>query len=117
MKTIALSVTALLVITAFPVVHAENTESTARFLALEFYDLDLNTHSDAVTLYGRLRTAALRVCASQRGISLRERQQHDACVDHALQSSVAKLDRPVLSRYAAEHSGRHIARERIADGR
>jgi UrcA family protein len=115
---IALSVAALSGIFALNVAHAENenSEPTAQTLAVQFDDLDLNTHKDAVTMYDRLHLAAMRVCSTERGVSLREHLQYSACVDRAVGASVARLDRPVLSRYAAEQSGR-VAEERVAKRR
>lgn len=114
MKTLtALSVAALLGAFALNVAHAENSEPTAHALAVQFADLDLTTHKDATRMYERLHVAARRVCSTERGLSLREHLQYSGCVDRAVEASVAKLDRPVLSRYAAEQSGR-IAEERVA---
>ena len=108
----AISVAALLGALALNVAHAENSEPTAQALAVQFDDLDLTTHKDAITMYDRLHLAANRVCSTERGVSLREHLQYSGCVDRAVQASVAKLDRPVLSRYAAEQSG--VAEERVA---
>ena len=114
MKTVTvLSVAALLGALALNVAHAENSEPTSQALAVQFDDLDLTTHKDAITMYDRLHLAASRVCSTERGVSLREHLQYSGCVERALQASVAKLDRPVLSRYAAEQSGR-VAEERVA---
>lgn len=114
MKTfVALSVFALLGMSTLHVARAENSEPTDRALAVQFDDLDLTTHRDAITMYDRLYVAARRVCSTERGVSLREHVQYSACVDRAVDASVAKLDRPVLSRYAAEQSGR-MAEERVA---
>jgi UrcA family protein len=117
MKTFtALSVATLLGTFALNVAYAENSEPTAQALAVQFDDLDLTTHKDAVTMYERLHVAAMRVCSTERGVSLREHLQYSACVDRGVQASVAKLDRPVLSRYAAEQSGR-VADEQVASDR
>jgi UrcA family protein len=109
----ALSVAALSGIFAVSVAQAENSEPTAQALVVQFDDLDLTTHKDAITMYDRLHLAAMRVCSTERGVSLREHLQYSACVDRAVDASVAKLDRPVLSRYAADQSGR-VAEDRVA---
>jgi UrcA family protein len=75
-------------------------------LTVPFDDLDLNRHEGAVAMYDRLHLAASRVCASQRGLTLRERQQFAGCMERAMSASIASVDRPVLSRYAQERSGR-----------
>lgn len=75
-------------------------------LSVPFDDLNLNRYDDAVAMYDRLHRAATRVCASQRGLTLREREQFSGCVDRTMEASIASLDRPVLSRYAHERSGR-----------
>ena len=114
MKTLTvLSLAALLGASALNVVHAENSVPTTQALAVQFDDLDLTTHKDAVTMYDRIHVAANRVCSTERGVSLREHLQYLGCVDRAVQTSVTKLNRPVLSRYAAEQSGR-VAEERVA---
>jgi UrcA family protein len=114
MKTLtALSVAALLGTLALNVANAENSEPTHQALAVQFDDLNLTTHEDAITMYDRIHVAARRVCSTERGVSLREHLQYSGCVDRAVQASVAKLDRPVLSRYADEQSGR-VAEERLA---
>ncbi len=117
MRTLAaLSVAAWLSTVALNVAHAENSEPTDQALAVQFDDLDLTTHKDAITMYDRIQVAATRVCSTERGVSLREHLQYSGCVDRAVQASVAKLDRPVLSRYAAEQIGR-VAEERLAKRR
>lgn len=118
MKTFTvLSVAAALLGTfALNLAHAENSAPTDQALAVQFDDLDLTTHKDAATMYDRLHLAAMRVCSTERGVSLREHLQYSACVDRGVQASVAKSDRPVLSRYADEQSGR-VADERVASGR
>jgi len=75
-------------------------------LTVPFDDLDLNRYEGAVAMYDRLHRAAQRVCAPQRGTTLREREQYAGCVERAMDVSIAKLDRPVLSRYAHERSGK-----------
>lgn len=91
--------------------HAADLAETADFvptisLAVPFDDLDLNRYEGAVAMYDRLHRAAKRVCATQRGRTLREREQYAGCVERAMDASIAKLDRPVLSRYAHERSGK-----------
>lgn len=84
-------------------------------LFVPFEDLNLNKYEGAVTMYDRLHVAAKRVCGSLRGATLRDRSQYEGCVDRAVQTSIAKLDRPVLSRYAEERSGKPGA-PRVASG-
>lgn len=75
-------------------------------LTVPFDDLDLNRYEGAIAMYDRLHRAAKRVCATQWGTTLRERAQYDGCVERALNTSIVSLDRPVLSRYAQERSGK-----------
>jgi UrcA family protein len=75
-------------------------------LSVPFDDLNLNRYEGAAAMYDRLDHAAKRVCATQRGTTLREQQQYAGCVQRAMQASIAELDRPVLSRYAQEHDGK-----------
>lgn len=75
-------------------------------LTVPFDDLDLNRYEGAVAMYDRLDRAAKRVCATQRGTTLREREQYAGCIERAMNASIARLDRPVLSRYAQVRSGK-----------
>lgn len=75
-------------------------------LTVPFDDLDLNRYEGAVAMYDRLHRAAKRVCATQWGTTLREREQYAGCVERAMSATIARLDRPVLSRYADERSGK-----------
>jgi UrcA family protein len=75
-------------------------EEAPKSLTVQFADLDLNKDAGAAALFNRIRGAALKVCSTYRGgPTLRDKQQHAACVDFALSNAVARVDRPELTEY------------------
>ena len=90
------------------VLNAAYAEEAPKSLTVQFADLDLSKDAGAATLFNRIRGAALKVCSTYRGgPTLRDKQQHAACVDFAMSNAVARVDRPelteyVTSRYAIE---------------
>ncbi|HEV8332683.1 MAG TPA: UrcA family protein [Steroidobacteraceae bacterium] len=72
---------------------------------VSYADLNINGEAGARTLYGRLRMAAAQVCAPLKGGSLAQKANSRACFDQAIERSVAKIDKPVLTAY-------HLSRTR-----
>ncbi|MEM7500906.1 MAG: UrcA family protein [Pseudomonadota bacterium] len=66
---------------------------------VQFYDLNLETVSGAVTLYSRLQRASRKACdlRSRRVHSLQEASDAKRCYRDALSLAVEKIDRKMLT--------------------
>jgi UrcA family protein len=73
---------------------------------VSYADLNINSEAGARTLYGRLCIAATEVCAPLKGGSQREKATWRACVDQAIERSVGKIDKPVLTAYHLSRTGK-----------
>jgi UrcA family protein len=60
-------------------------------------DLNLNNEQDAKVLYHRLRFAAREVCTPFESGELDLRRIWQTCVDHAVASAVAQINRPMVT--------------------
>lgn len=116
---ITLAGTVVLSLIAVNAAQASDTPDTPKSLTVQFADLDLSKPEGAATLFGRMRSAAQNVCrAHQGGTTLRDKQSHEACVEFALSNAVAKVDRPVLTKYVVSRSsGKRKAPIQVASGR
>ena len=77
-------------------------DEAQKSLTVQFADLDLSKDAGAAALLNRIKWAALSVCSVHRGgTTLRDKQQHAACVEFALSNAVAQVDRPKLTEYVA----------------
>lgn len=82
------------------VLNAAHADDAPKSLTVQFADLDLSKDAGAATLFNRIKGAALKVCsAHSSGTTLRDKQQHAACVEFALSNAVARVDRPELTEY------------------
>ena len=80
------------------------------FIKVHFADLDLTRSEGAAVLYQRLAGAAKTVCTSLEGRDLASQMRFKSCMKTAIGSAVAKVDRPVLTKYYKTHTnGRHSA--------
>jgi UrcA family protein len=66
-------------------------------ITVNFKDLDLASGAGAETLYGRLRTAARRVCGKADLRDLRTVGELKRCRTEALDAAVAKINHPRLT--------------------
>jgi UrcA family protein len=64
---------------------------------VKFDDLNITTAAGAKVLYRRIQTAAVEVCPAQMSYSLRMEQAQRACVDHAIDNAVRKVNSPALT--------------------
>jgi len=64
---------------------------------VKFDDLNIATPAGAKALYHRIQTAAVEVCPTQMSYSLRMEQAQRACVDHAIDNAVKKVNSPALT--------------------
>jgi UrcA family protein len=78
------------------------------FTGVQFADLDLTRSEGAAVLYHRLAAAAKTVCVSLDGRDLASQMRFKGCVETAIGSAVAKVDRPALTAYyKARTNGRN----------
>ncbi len=75
-------------------------------LTVQYGDLDLNKPQGVDALLKRIKSAAKDVCSEFEGRTQREKQLHSQCVDQAVSTAVARVNRPALSQYLAERSSK-----------
>lgn len=101
MKKILL-VAALCLPLAAPLAMAEDAPGAAdaRAITVAYDDLDLSASDDAAQMLARLRRAAFRACSSPEidTPTPEARRQSQACRADAVESAVAQLDAPELTR-------------------
>jgi UrcA family protein len=77
---------------------------------VNYADLDVNQTQGAAILYGRIVSAAHRVCSpfepSDRAFQFRMKALYDSCVTKALTDAVTKVNQPALTEYAMNKGGR-----------
>ncbi len=71
----------------------------AKQYVVRFADLDLSKMAGASALYVRLQHAARAVCHPLESRELALATKYRACVDQAVTSAVASVNRPMLSEY------------------
>lgn len=71
----------------------------AKQYVVRFADLDLSKMAGATALYVRLQHAARAVCDPLQSRELALAAKYRACVDQAITSAVASVNRPMLSEY------------------
>ena len=93
---------------------ADQSDGEPLTKVVSYADLNLNGESGARVLYGRLRMAAVQVCAPFKGDTLLEKTNWRECVGQALARSVAKIDEPVLTAYHLSRTGKTEPTSRVA---
>lgn len=83
-------------------------------LVVHFADLDLSRSDGAAVLYQRLKVAAETVCFPLDDRALARHRLFSACVQNAISSAVAKVDRPALTTYYKAQQGLRNATIKIA---
>lgn len=83
-------------------------------VVVHFADLDLSRNGDAQVLYQRLNRAAERVCAPLDDRDLARHMRFMACVQGAISTAVATVDRPALTAYNEMKTNRRNAAIQIA---
>jgi len=82
------------------VLNTAHADEAPKSLRVQFADLDLSREAGAAALFNRLKGAARAVCSAHSGgTTLRDKQQHAACLEFALSNAVARVDRPELTEY------------------
>lgn len=77
-----------------------------------YSDLDISLAADAKVLYGRLKSASRRVCGLKSlriSGTVRILADQRQCYRHSLETAVASLDKPALSRIHASYQSRPVA--------
>ena len=92
---------------ACTVAHADATVVVERHAApsvtVSFRDLDLQRSGDVARLYRRLKAAADLVCGPRAfNVFYNTLPKYQACVDDAVQRSVAHINQPALSAYSRQ---------------
>src|SRR5215469_12028392 len=102
----ALAVTAALVLSAAPSVHAAKGYE-AHSTVVRYGDLDLNQPAGVRKLYERIRRAARMVCSGRDASSMdslsalnAERAEYRSCVEEAIDSAVRGTGQPNVTVYA-----------------
>jgi len=93
--------------------HADAPQDL-RLINVHFADLDLTRSEAAAVLYQRLAGAARTVCTSLEGRDLASQMRFKGCVDSAIGSAIAKVDRPVLTTYYKTRTNRRQTAVQIA---
>lgn len=105
MKLATALVTSILSLMTLDARGAAPTEDTYS-ITVRFADLDLHRQDGIAELYLRIHRAARRVCTRQAVDQRVEDQYFAACVTRAVSTAIARIDRPMLSDYAAQLGGK-----------
>jgi len=94
-------------------------DDAPKSLTVQFADLDLSKDAGVARLFDRLKGAARKVCSAHSGgTTLRDQEHYAACVQFALSTAVARVDRPELTEYVvALHSAEKKATTKVASRR
>jgi UrcA family protein len=65
-------------------------------VTVKFGDLDISRPQGAVALYGRIRSAAEKVCSPFEGSGLSAKAHLDACIHKAIADAVIAVNEPAL---------------------
>ena len=104
MKLATALVATILSLTTLDARAAAPTED-AYSVTVQFADLDLDRQAGIEKLYHRIRGAARRVCYQRAEEQLVAKQTYADCVGSAVSTAVARIDRPLLTDYLAQHGG------------
>jgi UrcA family protein len=111
-RHLALAAIACGVALTTPAIADQSDEPLTKVVS--YADLNVSGDAGARTLYGRLRMAAMQVCAPFRGTTLREKTNWRECFNPALARSVAKVDEPALTAYHLSRTGATEPPSRVA---
>lgn len=115
MKIALALTTAAIAFAASPATIAAAPDSVDTVI-VQFADLNLERPEGIAALFARIKTAAKRVCDSRNGERLAQKDQYAACIELAISTAVARVDRPGLSDYVAAKApvSRKPANEKVA---
>jgi UrcA family protein len=83
-------------------------------IVVHFGDLDLARSEGVTVLYQRLRSAAETLCAPLDDRGVARHMSFKACVQSAMSTAVARVDRPALTAYYEARANRGNATIQIA---
>ena len=96
---------ASIIVLGFATANVANADSQApKTLTVQFGDLNLDNAQGVDALFKRIKNAARNVCSEFEGRTLSNKRLHADCVDTALSTAIARVDRPALSRYVVDRS-------------
>jgi len=78
-------------------------------IVVRFSDLDVSGNEGATALYRRLKGAAETVCAPLDDREVARHMAFKACVQRAISTAVAQVNRPALTRYYEAKANRRNA--------
>jgi UrcA family protein len=118
-RTPALIASAILALAASVSTLCSASEaSEAPQAIVKYADLDLSTAGGAATLFNRIRMASAGVCSSLDHGDFTAVFRFQACVKHAIEGAVLKVNRPALSAaYAAKYGALEPAKILTAERR
>jgi UrcA family protein len=105
MKLATVLVASVLSLTALDARSAAPTDD-AYSVTVQFADLDLDRKAGVAKLYTRIKGAAHRVCDQQANEQLVAKQTYRVCMQRAVSTAVARIDRPMLTEYFAQLGGK-----------
>ena len=92
------------VATSFTAVSAAADSTAAPTVIVKYEDLNTSNAQGAGVLYGRIRTAAEKVCRSFDERDLAFKKLQSDCVEKAIEGAVSTVNQPALSAiYNARH--------------
>ena len=80
---------------------ARADDAAVHSIVVRYSDLDLNNARGVAILYGRIRSAAFRVCRDFEGRSLVFQESYAACIRQSISRALTDVDRSSVSAYAA----------------
>ena len=107
MKIATVLVTSLLSFSAFAAQATAPVDVPS--LTVQFADLDLDHKAGIVMLFQRIKGAAQRVCVDKAGATLVAKKTYAGCVELAVATTVALIDRPLLTDYVVQQTGKPVA--------
>ena len=93
---------------------ADQSDGEPLTKVVSYAGLDLNSEPDARVLYGRLRMAAVQVCAPFKGDTLKDKTKWRECFDPALARAIAEIDEPMLTAHHLSRAGKTEPATRVA---
>jgi UrcA family protein len=98
---------ASIIVLGFATASVANADPQApKTLTVRFGDLNLDNAQGVDALFKRIKNAARNVCTEFEGRTLSNKRLYAECVDTALSTAIASVDRPALSRYVVDRSAK-----------
>lgn len=86
--------------------HASTPSEEVQSVTVQFADLDLDREAGMAALYLRIKSAARRVCDQ---LSYAQPGEiYPVCVNRAASEAIARINRPMMSEYFEQRSGKPV---------